>query len=78
MADRLLLTLTYLILVLSGILLCSSVLTKYIDLGSLPLEQLQLYGGSTLIALGSILAGANLVVGGHTLYEYWVVVFIGA
>lgn len=79
MRDRILSVITIIILVLSGLLLLSSGLAYFINLGNvLPIEIVQSYTGFALIGLSIILAILNLLLTRHPFYEYWLVIMIGS
>lgn len=78
MVDRILSTLSLMIFIMSGALLCSSGLGLVMDLGFAPIQQLKQYTGIALLFLSLLLAVSNLVLTEHPLFEYWLTVLMGS
>ena len=60
-------------------LLLSSVVARVADPAWLPIEvdRLQRFLGGVTIGVATVLAGANMWLADHPLFEYWVVVALG-
>lgn len=77
-ADRLLSTLSGVIIGLTVLLWCSSGLGLLIETGSFPVEQYQFYASIVLLSCSFVLAALSLLLTSHPFYEYMVVIIIGS
>jgi len=76
--ERILHILSISILIIAGLLLLSSGLGLFMDLGDiLPVGLMHSYGGFSLIGLSIFLAILNLLLSKHPSYEYWFIILIG-